>query len=37
MEFPQGLRFLRDPMVGTAVAMIFIYLALADRVRDPGR
>jgi PTS system ascorbate-specific IIC component len=29
MEFPQGLRFLRDPMVGTAVAMIFIYLALA--------
>lgn len=29
MEFPQGLRFLRDPMVGTAVAMIFIYLLLA--------
>ena len=29
MEFPQGLRFLRDPMVGTAVAMIFIYLVLA--------
>lgn len=29
MEFPQGLRFLRDPMVGTAVAMIFIYLILA--------
>ena len=29
MEFPQGLRFLRDPMVGTAVAMIFIYLALS--------
>ncbi len=28
MEFPQGLRFLRDPMVGTAVAMIFIYLLL---------
>lgn len=29
MEFPQGLRFLRDPMVGTAVAMIVIYLLLA--------
>jgi PTS system ascorbate-specific IIC component len=29
MQFPQGLRFLRDPMVGTAVAMIFIYLLLA--------
>lgn len=29
MEFPQSLRFLRDPMVGTAVAMIFIYLVLA--------
>lgn len=29
MNFPQGLRFLRDPMVGTAVAMIFIYLVLA--------
>lgn len=29
MEFPQGLRFLRDPMIGTAVAMIFIYLLLA--------
>jgi PTS system ascorbate-specific IIC component len=29
MEFPQGLRFLRDPMIGTAVAMIFIYLILA--------
>jgi PTS system ascorbate-specific IIC component len=28
MTFPQGLRFLRDPMVGTAVAMIFIYLLL---------
>jgi PTS system ascorbate-specific IIC component len=28
MEFPQGLRFLRDPMVGTAVAMIVIYLLL---------
>ncbi|MEX1168824.1 MAG: PTS ascorbate transporter subunit IIC [Chloroflexota bacterium] len=28
MQFPQGLRFLRDPMVGTAVAMIFIYLLL---------
>ena len=29
MEFPQALRFLRDPMVGTAVAMIVIYLGLA--------
>lgn len=29
MQFPQGLRFLRDPMVGTAVAMIVIYLLLA--------
>lgn len=29
MQFPQGLRFLRDPMVGTAVAMIFIYLIVA--------
>lgn len=29
MEFPQGLRFLRDPMVGTAVAMIFIYIVLS--------
>lgn len=29
MEFPQSLRFLRDPMVSTAVAMIFIYLVLA--------
>jgi PTS system ascorbate-specific IIC component len=29
MQFPQSLRFLRDPMVGTAVAMIFIYLVLA--------
>jgi len=29
MEFPQGLRFLRDPMVGTAVAMIVIYLLLS--------
>ena len=29
MHFPQGLRFLRDPMVGTAVAMIFIYLLLS--------
>ncbi|MHB8960847.1 MAG: PTS transporter subunit IIC, partial [Candidatus Limnocylindrales bacterium] len=28
-EFPQGLRFLRDPMVGTAVAMIVIYLLLS--------
>jgi PTS system ascorbate-specific IIC component len=29
MEFPQGVRFLRDPMVGTAVAMIAIYIILA--------
>jgi PTS system ascorbate-specific IIC component len=29
MQFPQGLRFLRDPMVGTAVAMIVIYELLA--------
>jgi len=29
MELPQGLRFLRDPMVGTAVSMIIIYLTLA--------
>jgi len=29
MQFPQGLRFLREPMVGTAVAMIAIYLILA--------
>lgn len=29
MQFPQGLRFLRDPMVGTAVAMIIIYLLLS--------
>lgn len=29
MEFPAGLRFLRDPMIGTAVAMVFIYLVLA--------
>ena len=29
MQFPQSLRFLRDPMVGTAVAMIVIYLLLA--------
>ncbi len=29
MQFPQSLRFLRDPMVGTAVAMIAIYLLLA--------
>jgi ascorbate PTS system EIIC component len=29
MQFPQSLRFLRDPMVGTAVAMIFIYMLLA--------
>ena len=37
MEFPQGLRFLRDPMVGTAVAMIFIYIGLATVVRPAGR
>ncbi len=29
MEFPAGLRFLREPMVGTAVAMLIIYLILA--------
>ncbi len=29
MEFPQGLRFLRDPMVATAVAMVVIYIVLA--------
>lgn len=29
IEFPQGLRFLRDPMVGTAVAMLVIYLIFA--------
>jgi PTS system ascorbate-specific IIC component len=29
IEFPPGLRFLRDPMVGTAVAMLIIYLILA--------
>ena len=28
MEFPQGLRFLRDPMLGTAVAMVVIYLLM---------
>jgi PTS system ascorbate-specific IIC component len=28
MELPTGLRFLRDPMVGTAVAMIIIYVIL---------
>jgi PTS system ascorbate-specific IIC component len=29
MRFPTGLRFLRDPMVGTAVAMILVFLALS--------
>lgn len=29
MEFPSGLRFLREPMVGTAVAMFVIYLVFA--------
>jgi len=29
IEFPAGLRFLREPMVGTAVAMLFIYLIFA--------
>jgi len=29
INFPNSLRFLRDPMVGTAVAMIFIYLLLS--------
>jgi ascorbate PTS system EIIC component len=29
MQFPGGLRFLRDPMIGTAVAMIVIYILLA--------
>jgi PTS system ascorbate-specific IIC component len=28
IEFPAGLRFLREPMVGTAVAMLIIYLIL---------
>ncbi len=29
MEFPAGLRFLREPMVGTAVAMLVIYVVFA--------
>ncbi|MCS6963220.1 MAG: PTS ascorbate transporter subunit IIC [Thermoflexus sp.] len=29
IEFPAGLRFLREPMVGTAVAMFIIYLIFA--------
>jgi PTS system ascorbate-specific IIC component len=29
LNIPESLRFLRDPMVGTAVAMIIIYLLLA--------
>ncbi len=29
IEFPTGLRFLREPMVGTAVAMLLIYLIFA--------
>jgi PTS system ascorbate-specific IIC component len=29
IEFPAGLRFLREPMVGTAVAMLIIYVVLA--------
>ncbi len=29
IEFPAGLRFLREPMVGTAVAMLIIYLIFA--------
>lgn len=29
IEFPSGLRFLREPMVGTAVAMFIIYLIFA--------
>ena len=28
MEFPQSLRFLRDPMLGTAIAMTIIYLVM---------
>jgi PTS system ascorbate-specific IIC component len=28
IEFPQSLRFLRDPMIGTAIAMIVIYLIM---------
>ena len=29
IEFPAGLRFLREPMVGTAVAMLIVYLIFA--------
>ena len=29
LNIPESIRFLRDPMVGTAVAMIIIYLVLA--------
>jgi PTS system ascorbate-specific IIC component len=29
MKFPQGLRFLREPMVATAVSMVVIYVAFA--------
>lgn len=29
IEFPAGLRFLREPMIGTAVAMLVIYLVFA--------
>jgi PTS system ascorbate-specific IIC component len=29
IEFPSGLRFLREPMIGTAVAMLLIYLIFA--------
>jgi PTS system ascorbate-specific IIC component len=29
LEFPSGLRFLREPMVGTAVAMLVIYVVFA--------
>ncbi len=28
MEFPQSLRFLRDPMLGTAIAMAIIYMLM---------
>lgn len=28
MEFPQSLRFLRDPMLGTAIAMAIIYIVM---------
>jgi ascorbate PTS system EIIC component len=29
MKFPQGLGFLREPMVATAVSMVFIYIVFA--------